>query len=343
MNIPKTNIRQLYHVACTIGEVVNGKLETRLSKLCTSDRINIWSKYKPVIHHFTDRPTDWWKGAMLDCGIKIKQHTTAEALIGSIANGERQYSHNKPENNYRLGDFAGYNPTVMPVLRDVPMAGILYQSATSLSVTAMYKNGNYTDYEIPPEDIYNQLDTKWYFGLAIKRGTKVYWMTNSEPGNMSVTVPVNANSDTIFTTGTAQMAAFISQCKRPGFYTSSEGPSKFCAIPMATVHEVTIKASTIEASIRGVYANGVLTYTVTVKNTTGSSEIINQCVAHVTDTAGDRVYYIDTFDTPGSIGGNQQWTFDKEHANENLPANGKLELYINNALKAESHYLVMYE
>ena len=26
MNIPKTNIRQLYHVACTIGEVVNGKL-----------------------------------------------------------------------------------------------------------------------------------------------------------------------------------------------------------------------------------------------------------------------------------------------------------------------------
>ena len=87
MNIPKTNIRQLYHVACTIGEVVNGKLETRLSKLCTSDRINIWSKYKPVIHHFTDRPTDWWKGSNSDCGIKIKQHSTAEALIASIANG----------------------------------------------------------------------------------------------------------------------------------------------------------------------------------------------------------------------------------------------------------------
>ena len=327
MNIPKTNIRQLYHVACTIGEVVNGKLETRLSKLCTSDRINIWSKYKPVIHHFTDRPTDWWKGSNLDCGIKIKQ----------------QYSHNKPENNFRLGDFAGYNPTVMPVLRDVPMAGILYQSATSMSVTAMYKDGNYTDYEIPPEDIYNQLDTNWYFGLAIKRGTKVYWMTNSEPGSMSVTVPVNANSDTIFTTGTAQMVAFISQCKKPGFYTSSEGSSKFCAIPMATMHEVTIKASTIEASIRGVYANGVLTYTVTVKNTTGSSEIINQCVAHVTDTTGDRVYYIDTFDTPGSIGGNQQWTYEKEHVNDNLPMSGKLELYINYALKAESHYLVMYE
>ena len=221
MNIPKTNIRQLYHVACTIGEVVNGKLETRLSKLCTSDRINIWSKYKPVIHHFTDRPTDWWKGSNSDCGIKIKQHGTAEALIESIVNGERQYSHNKPENNFRLGDFAGYNPTVMPVLRDVPMAGILYQSATSLSVTAMYKDGNYTDYEIPPEDIYDQFGTKWYFGLAIKRGTKVYWMTNSEPGSMSVTVPVNANSDTIFATGTAQMVAFISQCKRPGFYISA--------------------------------------------------------------------------------------------------------------------------
>ena len=99
MNIPKTNIRQLYHVACTIGEVVNGKLETRLSKLCTSGRINIWSKYKPVIHHFDVRPTDWWKGALLDCGISIKQHSSPTDLYNSLKNGEKQYFHNKPENN----------------------------------------------------------------------------------------------------------------------------------------------------------------------------------------------------------------------------------------------------
>ena len=49
MTLPKTNLRQVYHVACTLGEVVNGKLETRLSKLCQSTKINPWSKFKPVV------------------------------------------------------------------------------------------------------------------------------------------------------------------------------------------------------------------------------------------------------------------------------------------------------
>ena len=86
-----------------------------------------------------------------------------------------------------------------------------------------------------------------------------------------------------------------------------------------------------------------MSYTIIIKNTTGSSEAINQCVVHVTDTTGDRVYYIDKFDTPSSIGGNQQWTYEKEHANENLPMSGKLKLYINSEPKAESYYLVTYE
>ena len=346
MIIPKTNIRQLYHVACTIGEtyVQNGKtyLDTRLSKLCTSDKINIWSKYKPVIHHFTDRPTDWWKGALLDCGISIKQHSSPNDLYNSLKNGEKQYFHNKPENNYRLGDFAGYNPAALPVLRDSPIPGIIYQSATSMTVTAIYKNGNYEDYEIPPTDIFDGLDTEWYFGLAIVRGSTVYWMTNSTAGNMSVTAPVAGYTDTVFTTGTAQVFTFISQRRKPSFNSSAEGPTKFYALPMGDIRPMSIKSSTVEGHVQGIYANGVLTYTVRIKNVTGSNEIINQCVVHVADTFGNTVYYIDKFDT-GSLGPYQEWTFTKEHANENLPSSGKLVLYVNYIVKAEVNYLVTYE
>ena len=47
MSLPTTNL-SLWRVACEIGEVANGKVVTNLSRLCTSDNINIWSRYKPL-------------------------------------------------------------------------------------------------------------------------------------------------------------------------------------------------------------------------------------------------------------------------------------------------------
>lgn len=57
MALPTMDLRQVYHVACTLGEVVNGCLETRLSKLCQSSKINPWSKNKPLL--MTQEATDW--------------------------------------------------------------------------------------------------------------------------------------------------------------------------------------------------------------------------------------------------------------------------------------------
>ena len=102
---------------------------------------------------------------------------------------------------------------------------------------------NYEDYEIPPTDIFDGLDTEWYFGLAIVRGSTVYWMTNSTAGNMSVTAPVAGYTDTVFTTGTAQVFTFISQRRKPSFNSSAEGPTKFYALPMGDIRPMSIKSS----------------------------------------------------------------------------------------------------
>lgn len=338
MIIPKTNIQLLRHVACTIGEVTNGKLDTRLSKLCTSNNINIWSKYKPVIHAFTTRPSDWWKGSNKDCGISIRQHSSAADLINSVVDGTAQYSHNKPANNYRLGDFAGYNPNAEPVLRDSPMSEILYQSTTNLIATAIYKDSSYSDWEIPPSDLFGSM-ASWYFGVGIKRGTTVDWMTSGTAGDMSVTVPVYANRGRIFATGTVQVVKFITQLKKTSFTGSTSGSSVFMALPEATVHTITIKSSTIVGSITAVKSGDTVTYTVTLKNTSGSSVKLTQLSVQITDATGNTAYYIDVM-TPPTIAGNATVTYTGEYSNSSLPMIGKAILYVNNEIKDSTYYLV---
>mgnify|MGYP006934503021 FL=1 len=340
MIIPKKDIQLVRHVACTIGEVVNGKLETRLSKLCTSDNINIWSRSKPVIHSFTERPSDWWKGSNKDCGIAIREHSSAADLIASLLSGESQYSHNRPENNFRLGDFAGYHPTVQPALRDSPMSETLYQSTTNLTASAIYKDGSYTDYEIPPADLYGSM-AEWYFGIAFKRGTTVDWMTGGTAGNMSVTVPVNANKGRIFATGTIQAAKFITRLKKTSFTGSTSGSSKFYALPLGEVHTITVKASTVEGYVTATYDSGVVSYAVTLRNTSGSTVAINQCSVQITDRNGGTAYKIDIIAPPSfNLAANQTWTYDGTYENASLPQVGKALLYVNSELKDSTYYMV---
>lgn len=123
--LPEKDLRIAYHVACTIGETYakNGVtyLNTNLGALCTSDKINMWAKYKPVRYNFTNnRPTEWWKAANGSCGLQINYYSVAnstniQALIDRIKNGETGFSYLPPRGDaysepFRLGDFAGYNP-----------------------------------------------------------------------------------------------------------------------------------------------------------------------------------------------------------------------------------------
>lgn len=128
--LPKTNLRLAYHVACTIGETYtkNGVtyLNTDLGTLSMSDKVNMWSKNKPVvlsldaINHIknggklSDYP-NWQKGADGTYGIKpIMSYSADEILNG--AKLERNPPLGNDNSPFVLGMFAGYNHEAIPFL-----------------------------------------------------------------------------------------------------------------------------------------------------------------------------------------------------------------------------------
>lgn len=73
-----------------------------LQALCTSDRINMLSKSKPVAHADFRAP-EWWKGAG-NCGINIP--ATVDDLNKHFA--PQQWAYQKPTTMFWLSDFSGY-------------------------------------------------------------------------------------------------------------------------------------------------------------------------------------------------------------------------------------------
>ena len=126
MALPKTNLRQVYHVACTLGEVVNGKLETRLSRLCQSTKINPWSKFKPVVMtqeaaNFVNGGGDlrdydgWEKGMMGRYGFDFPANNTQQSIMDG-AKWEYHHPDGSTRQPFCLGFFAGYNHDAVPFL-----------------------------------------------------------------------------------------------------------------------------------------------------------------------------------------------------------------------------------
>lgn len=81
-----------------------------IGKLCTSSKINIWAKYKPVPLNSIapDRSGTWYKGDNGLCGLNIPN---ASGSPESIYNSE--WTHDPPKGGsaspYRLADFGRYN------------------------------------------------------------------------------------------------------------------------------------------------------------------------------------------------------------------------------------------
>ena len=127
MSLPTTNLRQVYHVACTLGEVVNGFLETRLSKLCQSSKINPWSKNKPLL--MTQEATDWvnnggdlkdysgnWqRGNLGTYGFNLPIGMSHDAIRAG-ANWDYAPPTGGTRQPFLLGFFAGYNHDAKPFL-----------------------------------------------------------------------------------------------------------------------------------------------------------------------------------------------------------------------------------
>lgn len=117
----------LHEVASLLGESQD------VGSVCTSNSINKWAKYKPVIidspqqrHIVTggaDRPELWYRGDDGKCGLNVTIFTPAtsgfyvDAIAAAYRNGN-QWTYNKPKTNdwKRLLDFEGYYHYAKPFL-----------------------------------------------------------------------------------------------------------------------------------------------------------------------------------------------------------------------------------
>lgn len=123
MPIAETNI-SLLNVASIVGEkyTENGTeyLDTRLSAVCTSDNINMFSKKKPLNTLYNPSTNDnWWKGNDGRCGIIINEYKTDEYFGEAYVKAAKDsWKFNKPLGSqggpYRLSFFGGYEHHAAP-------------------------------------------------------------------------------------------------------------------------------------------------------------------------------------------------------------------------------------
>lgn len=224
MALPKTNLRQVYHVACTLGEVVNGKLETRLSRLCQSSKINMWAKYKPVRYNFTnDRPSEWWRAQSGNCGINVPTVSSDfDEVIG------KQYAYEPPRGSaynepFRLGDFAGYAPDAKPQYT-IEFPEMIYNNEANY---IRIRETGVSDTALLLSDILSFRAEELYFIAQIvvdstnHRGSTVY-VTTQEPftagdlGNQVMTLPFDETCTNWFLNGTTTITMALCNFRLDG-------------------------------------------------------------------------------------------------------------------------------
>ena len=143
-----------------------------LATLCTSQKINVWAKYKPTVFP-SPFPDDWYKAKDDNYGLNItvdNRVSSWSALVAEYSKANNGYSniYKRPSGGasspYRLGDFRGYNHKAKPEIGDYLAAtNYIEDSQISLSVAynAVTVDGDQVSYK--DVEVYKGL----YFGYVI--------------------------------------------------------------------------------------------------------------------------------------------------------------------------------
>lgn len=182
---------------------VLGVSSTNLSVLCTSDKINKWSRYKPVhIVNATavDRNTLWYRGTNNDCGLTPVSTNSYSQLPNLYDTNSAEWSYSPPwgdrggivKSPYRLADFDKYDNNAIPPIGDFSCPSEVGQNGTFSCDVVMstavvdeneYKNAG----SLTLNEIYagGEKLSNWYFGCLV---------TNTS-GKMMILAAGNKQSD----------------------------------------------------------------------------------------------------------------------------------------------------
>lgn len=348
MILPKSNI--------SIMDVRNalGYPSMDLGTLCSAGEtyINKWSKYKPVHNNFTtNRPADWWKGSMRNCGIQFLQHNTIKNLIDSINSGASQHPYLSPSGGanspYRLGDFCGYNSTSLAPIHAGNIEGTYYQNNGNLGVACMLSAGSAED-ELTVADIFGNQFENMYYAAALQRGDgTVLWLscsTDVKNGGSFVTFPLNS-----LTAGQSYyLYQFLSSYLKPSISTS-ESVGHFIAIPGQQKQLIKIESTNIHIMLSNLRRDdfGVVSGNIYIENN-GSRQVYSN--------VGVQIRYSNSKPEDGFKAGettvklsditvlaNQTVTVPFKSNVNVLPdfdkLGGKCLLYMNNKLQVQAHIM----
>lgn len=250
-----------------------GYPSTDLGTLCSCDNINMWSKYKPVRYNFTyDRPSNWWKSGLANCGIVYNIFDNAQALMNGLSSNNG-YTYQKPlggaNSPYRLGDFAGYKTDARPPFQANQFEGEYYQSDNVMPLNLISYPTN--EYELTAEDVYSVSLSNMYFGAAFLRSgyTSPMWITTSTTGlNQQLQVPLNE----FYTDETYYAAVFI--CDTPNTSLSAQiKTGKFIPLPNSSRQEIVIKGTNLIFRLENVLYNS------SNQHITGQIRVLNYTAA----------------------------------------------------------------
>jgi len=143
-------------------QTVLGSAATDLKSLCTHGSINIWAKYKPVVHidalASAGRDSVWWKAKDNTRGIKINVFENITSLWQSIERGETSWEHIKPTGGtysaYRLTDFNGYNHNSKSPITGFSIDKEIEGSIAGRINGRIYYTNNVYDDSLSFEDLY---------------------------------------------------------------------------------------------------------------------------------------------------------------------------------------------
>lgn len=180
-------------VAATIGQA-----SSDIGTLCSSSKINKWSKHKPVIQPIGNNAgVDWWKDVEGKCGLNLIEYVNIYDVIDAIDSvSGATWQYNKPSGGssspYCLGHFKGYeHSSVVPFKVYTPTGTIYTASAgAQLSVTIN------TPIVIPEGNLYlTDIDTinDCYLCVILKKDSQIKYVTSNITlwdGSPNVNVPV---------------------------------------------------------------------------------------------------------------------------------------------------------
>lgn len=130
----------------TISDVKKalGKSSNNLGVLCTSENINKWAKYKPVIHPDDSRNEGEYNTVDGKAGLNIKyvilsdSGTYTQNAIRNLYTDAENWTYNLPtggaDSPYRLGDFRGYQVNSYPLAQGIYTKGVSNRVPTGTGV-----------------------------------------------------------------------------------------------------------------------------------------------------------------------------------------------------------------